>query len=134
MVKAMTHLMFQGEAERAIELYSSLFEDFRVEEIARYGEGEQVPAGRLKLARISFAGHALLVFDSPPVHKFSFTPAMSLYVDFDTRDALDAAFERLSEEGTVMMALDDYGFSERFGWIADRFGLSWQLNLASQGE
>lgn len=129
MVKVKTHLMFQGKAQEAVDLYSSVFKEFKVGSIVPYGEGEQVTAGAFKMAEVSFAGHALLIFDSPPVHDFSFTPSMSLFVDFDTVEELETAFEKLSEEGQVMMPLDDYGFSKQYGWVADRFGVSWQLNL-----
>jgi len=53
-------------------------------------------------------------------------------VDFDTQDALETAFASLSKDGTVMMPLDDYGFSKRFGWLADKFSVSWQLNLPAE--
>ena len=121
--------MFQGDAKKAIDLYSSTFKDFEVREIENYEEGEQVRVGSFKLANISFAGHELIILDSPPVHDFSFTPSMSIFVDFDTRDELETAFAELSEGGKIMMPLDNYGFSNRFGWIADRYGVSWQLNL-----
>lgn len=62
-------------------------------------------------------------------HAFDFTPSMSLFVEMDDAQALDTAFARLSEGGNVLMPLDDYGFSPRFGWLVDRFGLSWQLSL-----
>lgn len=124
-----THLMFQGDAEDAVNLYASVFEDFRVSAVERYGEGEPAAAGAFKLAHVSFSGHELMIFDPPPVHEFGFTPSMSLFVDFETREEIDAAFAGLSQDGTVMMPLDDYGFSARYGWIADRFGVSWQLNL-----
>ncbi len=123
-----THIMFQGQAEEALALYSKVFDDFRILEVERYGPGEACSEGALKLARVSFCGHSLLIFDSPPIHDFSFTPAMSLFVDFESVSALDAAFEALSEGGQVLMPLGDYGFSRRFGWITDRFGVSWQLN------
>lgn len=129
MTKVKTYLMFQGDAEKAVDLYSSAFKDFEVGDVESYGEGEQVEAGSFKLANVSFAGHELIIFDSPPVHDFSFTPSMSIFVDFDTQDELEAAFVKLSEDGEVMMPLDSYGFSRRFGWIADRYGVSWQLNL-----
>jgi len=131
MPKVKTHLMFQGAAEDAIKLYSSTFNDFQVKDIERYGEGEPGASGALKLAQVTFSGHELMIYDSPPVHDFSFTPSMSLYIDFETLDDLNAAFAALSEDGAVMMPLDDYGFSARYGWIADRFGVSWQLNLPS---
>ena len=129
MVKVKTHLMFQGDAEKAIDLYSSVFSEFKVISIDHYGEDEQVAVGSLKLAHVSFAGHELLIFDSPPVHDFSFTPSVSVFVDFDEQQKLESAFAKLSNEGKVMMPLDDYGFSRRFGWLSDRYGVSWQLNL-----
>jgi predicted 3-demethylubiquinone-9 3-methyltransferase (glyoxalase superfamily) len=130
MTNVLTHIMFQGEAEKAVELYSSVFKEFQIGEVEKYGEGEQGEPGTFKLARVSFAGHELLIFDSPPVHDFSFTPSMSLFVNFDTQDELEVAFSKLSQDGEVMMPLDNYGFSKRFAWIADRFGVSWQLNLS----
>ena len=129
MTKVKTHLMFQGDAKKAVDLYSSIFEDFEIGDVESYGEGEQVAEGSFKHANVSFAGHELIIFDSPPVHEFSFTPSMSIFVDFDTQNELEAAFAKLSEDGEVMMPLDSYGFSKRFGWIADRYGVSWQLNL-----
>ena len=129
MTKVKTHMMFQGDAKKAVDLYSSAFKDFEVGEVESYGEGEQVVEGLFKLANVSFAGHELIIFDSPPVHDFSFSPSMSIFVDFDTQDELEAAFAKLSEDGEVMMPLDNYGFGRRFGWITDRYGVSWQLNL-----
>jgi predicted 3-demethylubiquinone-9 3-methyltransferase (glyoxalase superfamily) len=121
--------MFQGEAERAIELYSSIFKEFQIGQVEKYGLGEQGERGTFKLARVSFAGHKLLIFNSPPIHEFSFTPSMSLFVNFDTQAELESVFSKLSSDGKIMMPLDHYGFSTKFAWIADRFGVSWQLNL-----
>ncbi|MEM8812925.1 MAG: VOC family protein [Pseudomonadota bacterium] len=129
MTNVKTHLMFQGNAEDAIGLYSSVFGDFAVKSVERYGDGEGMDAGAFKRAQVLFAGHVLQIFDSPPIHDFGFTPSISLFVDFDTRHEFDAAFERLSDGGTVMMPPDDFGFSARFAWVEDRFGVSWQLNL-----
>jgi predicted 3-demethylubiquinone-9 3-methyltransferase (glyoxalase superfamily) len=130
MIKVKTHIMFQGDAQNAVNLYSSIFKDFKVGNLEYYGEGEQVAAGAFKLATVFFAGHEFIIFDSPPMHDFSFTPSMSIFVDFDMQDELEAAFTELSRDGKVMMPLDDYGFSKRYGWISDRFGVSWQFNLA----
>ena len=54
---------------------------------------------------------------------------MSLWVDCDNSDEVQRLFERLSDGGFVFMPLDNYGFSTRFGWVSDRFGVTWQLNL-----
>jgi len=129
MASVKTHMMFQGDGEKAVDLYASVFKDFQVGGVERYGEGEPVPAGTLKAAQVSFAGHELILFNSPPMHDFTFTPSISLYIDLETPEELEAAFAKLAAGGAVMMPLDDYGFSKRFGWLADRFGVSWQLNL-----
>ncbi len=121
-----THLMFQGDAADALDAYAAIFPDFIVETVERPADDE--PAGVMR-ASVSFAGHRLIVIDSPPIHDFGFTPAISLFVDLDDAAVLNAAFARLSEGGEVMMPLGDYGFSRRFGWVSDRFGVSWQLNL-----
>jgi predicted 3-demethylubiquinone-9 3-methyltransferase (glyoxalase superfamily) len=127
--RAATHLMFTGEASAALELYASIFPSFRVASVERYGPGGPGPEGSVKIAEASMDGHLLIVIDSPVKHAFTFTPAMSLFVDCESVEELDAAFARLAEGGQVYMAIDNYGFSRRFGWCSDRFGVSWQLNL-----
>ena len=124
-----THLMFSGNASAAMELYGSVFPEFHIKHIERYRAGEPGPEGTVKRADAALYGHALIVIDSPVKHAFTFTPAVSLFVDFKTRDELESAFSTLSSGGQVFMPLGNYGFSTRFGWCADRFGVSWQLNL-----
>lgn len=128
-LKAATHLMFTGDASDALELYGQTFPSFRVERIEHYGEGEPGPPGTVKRADASLGDHRLVVIDSPPVHEFTFTPSVSLYVDLDGEEELEEAFAALAEGGNVLMPLGDYGFSRRFGWCSDRVGVSWQLNL-----
>ena len=124
-----THLMFQdGKAQAAINLYKSVFPSFTVVSIEKYWPDDDTP-GLIKIAKIHFDEHPLIVIDSPIPHSFGFTPSMSLSVDFDEAADLDRAFERLADGGDVMMPLADYGFSPRFGWLTDKFGVSWQLNL-----
>jgi predicted 3-demethylubiquinone-9 3-methyltransferase (glyoxalase superfamily) len=69
--------------------------------------------------------------DSPIHHEFSFTPSVSMFMDCTDVAEIEHLFAGLSEQGKVLMPLDSYGFSEQFGWVNDRFGVSWQLNLAS---
>jgi predicted 3-demethylubiquinone-9 3-methyltransferase (glyoxalase superfamily) len=125
-----THLMFQGAAGDAIALYRSIFPEFIVQRQELHDDSEM--EGKVRLAYVRFGDHDLIIFDSPPVHNFTFTPAMSLFVEFDNPDQLRKAFEILSENGKVAMPLDDYGFSPLFGWLQDRYGVSWQLNLKSK--
>ena len=129
MTSVCTHLMFQdGKAQAAIDLYNSVFPGFTVVSIEKHGPDDATP-GLIKIAKIDFDEHSLIVIDSPIPHKFGFTSSMSLFVDFDEAADLDRAFERLADGGDVMMPLADYGFSPRFGWLTDEFGVSWQLNL-----
>ena len=129
MTKVSTHIMFQGDATDAIDLYASIFKDFSILTLERYEDGGGGPAGTIKLATIEFCGLSLVVIDSPIKHSFSFTPSVSIFVDFDSANEQERAFARLSEGGKTLMALENHGFSRRFGWISDRFGVSWQLNL-----
>ena len=64
------------------------------------------------------------------MHEFSFTPSFSIWVVTESGDELERLFAALADGGTQLMPLDSYGFSARFGWCNDRFGVSWQLNLA----
>ena len=123
-----TQLMFTGQAEEAMTFYVALF-DGRVDTIERYAAGEPAREGTVKRAEFTIAGHRLACIDSPAVHAFGFTPSMSLFVDCADEAELTRAYEQLSDGGQVMMPLDNYGFSRRFGWVSDRFGVSWQLNL-----
>jgi predicted 3-demethylubiquinone-9 3-methyltransferase (glyoxalase superfamily) len=129
MKRVATHLMFTGEASAALELYSAIFPDFKIGEVERYGPGQQGPEGTVKRGDASLGGHRLIIIDSPVRHAFTFTASMSIFVDCSTAAELDAAFAALSSGGQVFMPIDNYGFSQRFGWCSDRFGVSWQLNL-----
>lgn len=123
-------LMFQGEAEEALHLYASLFPRSDVIELARYGPDGPGPEGTVHRAIVQIAGQRFMVIDAPTEHAFSFTPSWSIFVDCETAEEQADAFARLSDGGHVLMPLDDYGFSRCFGWVADRFGVSWQLDLA----
>jgi predicted 3-demethylubiquinone-9 3-methyltransferase (glyoxalase superfamily) len=80
-------------------------------------------------AAFRVGGQAVRCMDSPVKHAFSFTPASSLFVDFDSLEELTQVADALGEGGKVLMELADYGFSRQFTWLDDRFGVSWQLNL-----
>ena len=122
-------LMFEGTAERAMNFYVSLFKDARVTSIERYGPGGPGAKGSVMRAAFSLGNQEFICIDSPVKHAFTFTPSISIFIDCDTQAEIDDLFAKLSEGGQIMMALDAYPFSRRFGWVADRFGVSWQLNL-----
>lgn len=123
-------LMFQGgTAQAALDLYANVL-GARVVDIERWPEGGPATPGTIMLARFEVFGQAILVSDSPVKHPFDFTPSSSLFVECESREELERLFAALGEGGRVLMPPDDYGFSARFCWVDDRFGVSWQLNLA----
>ena len=122
-------LMFEGSAEAAMTFYVSLFPRSAIGNVARYGAGEPGAEGSIKLAEFTVAGQRIRCIDSPAKHAFTFTPSMSLFVECESETELDQAFTKLSEGGAVLMAPSNYGFSTKFAWVNDRFGVSWQLNL-----
>jgi predicted 3-demethylubiquinone-9 3-methyltransferase (glyoxalase superfamily) len=127
-------LMFQdGRAEEAINRYVEVFGVARVISIKRYGPNS-VGAKEDAIEHAVFEIHCqrIGVTESPPIHAFGFTPSISLFVDFTSEKELDRVFAALSDGGEVMMPPDNYGFSRKFAFIQDRYGVSWQLNLPSE--
>ena len=122
-------LMFQGTAEEAMNFYVAVFKGASIRKEERYGPGEPGTEGSVKVAEFEIAGQTFLCIDSPVRHDFSFTPAISSHVECESEEELKDLFYRLGSGGAVFMPLDDYGFSRLYGWLSDRFGVSWQLNL-----
>lgn len=123
-------LMFQNsDAEEAMNLYTSIIEDSQITSIIRYGAGEAGPEGTVLQATFNLKGQEFMCIDSYAKHAFDFTPSFSVFINCDTEEELDQLYKKLSENGQELMALGDYGFSKKFGWVNDRFGVSWQINL-----
>jgi len=122
-------LMFEGMAEEAIGFYISLFPGSEIVQIERYAASEPGREGSVKRANFTLCGRNYICIDSPIKHQFTFTPAFSLFVDCQDETEFDRAFTALSEGGGVLMPPANYGFSRKFGWLNDRFGVSWQINL-----
>jgi predicted 3-demethylubiquinone-9 3-methyltransferase (glyoxalase superfamily) len=132
MEKVSTFLMFQeGNAEEAMNFYTSIIEDSQITSIVRYGANEAGPEGTVIQAAFRLKGQEFMCSDSYVKHQFTFTPSFSIFLTCNTEEELDHLYEKLSEGGEELMPLNDYGFSKKFGWVNDRFGVSWQLNLPS---
>jgi predicted 3-demethylubiquinone-9 3-methyltransferase (glyoxalase superfamily) len=127
--KITTFLMFEGSAEEAMTFYASLFDNSEIISINRYGADGAGAEGSVEHATFSLAGQQLMCIDSSAKHGFTFTPAMSLFVQCGSEDEIDRLFAALVDRGAALMPLGNYGFSAKFGWVNDRFGVSWQLNL-----
>jgi predicted 3-demethylubiquinone-9 3-methyltransferase (glyoxalase superfamily) len=128
-------LMFCGEhhgqAEAAIAAYCSIFDNSRVIAIDRYGAEGPEPEGTVRHARFEICGSEVMAIDSAAPHQFTFTPAISLWVECASREELETAAEKLQDGGAFLMPPNNYGFSEWFCWVADKYGVTWQLNLAA---
>jgi len=134
MQKTNTFIMFVGEqfgkAEEAVRFYVSLFPNSAVTSIEYFKAGEPGGGeGAVKQALFTLAGQEYRALESSMNHGFGFTPAVSIFVNCDSEEEIDRLYAALSDGGTAMMPLGTYGFSKKFGWTADRYGLSWQLNL-----
>jgi predicted 3-demethylubiquinone-9 3-methyltransferase (glyoxalase superfamily) len=121
-----------GKAEEAVNWYCSIFDDSRVVTIDRYGPGEHEPEGTVRHAEFELGGYRMKAIESAMDHRFTFTPAISLWIDCSSRPELERLATALGERGNMLMPVGDYGFSELFCWVADRFGVTWQLNLPPQ--
>lgn len=122
-------LMFEGRAEEAMTFYIQLFADGRIDEIKRYPAGGAAKAGSVMVARFTIGGQSIMCSDSIVKHEFTFTPSMSIFVECADEAELADRAATLSEGGMVYMPMDNYGFSRKFAWVGDRFGVTWQLNL-----
>lgn len=125
-----TFLTFQKEdAEQAMNFYISLFDNSKIIEVKRWGKDGPSKEGIIMHATFELNGNLFMCSDSPPIHAWGFTPAVSNFISCKNENELDSLFAKLSENGKVMMPLNNYGFSQKFGFVEDRFGVSWQLNL-----
>jgi predicted 3-demethylubiquinone-9 3-methyltransferase (glyoxalase superfamily) len=133
MQKITPHLWFDKEAKAAAEFYASIFPDSRVTNITTLQHN--TPSGDTDVVSFELWGQKFMAISAGPLFKFN--PSVSFFVNFDpsreenARKKLDAMWEKLSEGGTALMPLDKYPFSERYGWIADKYGVSWQLILTN---
>ena len=133
MKKVAPHLWFEKEAEDAARFYVSAFPGSRITSRSTL-RGVPTPTGDCDVLSFELAGQPFMAINAGPLFKFN--PSVSFFVNFDpsrekdARKGLDTLWETLSRGGQALMPLDKYPFSERYGWIQDRFGLSWQLILS----
>jgi len=134
MQKVKTFLMFVGEgcgkAEEALKFYTSLIPNSEIKSIERWADGEPMGvAGQVRVALFTLAGTEYLASENAADHQFSFTPAVSIFIECESEDEVRRIHGELSKGGKEYMPLSNYGFSKLFGWVEDRYGISWQLNL-----
>lgn len=132
MQKITPHLWFDNEAREAVTFYTSIFPNSKISHINTIHE-VPTPTGDCDIISYELCGQPFMAINAGPLFKFN--PSISFFVNFDPsidKDAVknfDALWEKLSHDGTVLMPLDEYPFSKHYGWIQDKYGLSWQLIL-----
>jgi predicted 3-demethylubiquinone-9 3-methyltransferase (glyoxalase superfamily) len=125
--KIVPFLWFDHQAEEAANFYTSIFKDSKLLTISRYGEAAVDQKDKAMTVTFQLEGQTFMALNGGP--HFKFTPAISFFVNCDSTEEVDAYWTKLSEGGIVLMELGAYPFSEKFGWVQDRFGVSWQVNL-----
>jgi predicted 3-demethylubiquinone-9 3-methyltransferase (glyoxalase superfamily) len=130
MRSATPFLMFTGRAEEAMTFYARALPDCEVVSLERFGPGMPGKEGTVMQAVFRIGAQRVMCTDSPPVHAFGFTPSTSFFIECSDEAELDRLFAAFLEGGSTLMPPGAYGFSQKFGWLSDRFGVSWQFNLA----
>jgi len=133
--KIVPHLWYDKDAKEAAEFYTSIFPDSKITNVTTLHD---TPSGDSETVTFEVWGQKFMAISAGPYFKFN--PSISFTVNFDpsrdpdAREKLDEIWNQLSVGGIALMPLDQYPFSERFGWIQDKYGLSWQLLLNNPGD
>lgn len=115
-------MWFDGKAEEAMNFYVSIFKNSKVGRVTRYGEAGPGPKGSVMSATFELDGQQFFALNGGPM--YSFTPAISFFINCETQDEVDELWEKLSEGGE----------KSRCGWLKDRYGLSWQIIPTALGQ
>ncbi len=127
-------LWFDTEAMDAANFYTSVFKNARVKTSTRYSseaaKGSGMPKDSIMTVNFDIEGQEFTAINAGPVYKI--TPAISFMVNCRTAEKVNDLWKGLSDGGKVLMELNKYPFSERYGWVQDKFGISWQLILSEE--
>ena len=118
--KITPYLWFDTQAEEAAQFYTSVFPDSKIEKIQHQGD-------KVLTVQFFLSGQTFTALNGGPM--FTFNPSVSFYVVCESEAEIDQVWEKLSKDGMVMMPLDKYPWSEKYGWAQDKYGISWQLTL-----
>ncbi len=122
MKKITPFLWFDGNAEEAMNFYVSVFRNSTIGSVSRYGDAGPGPKGTVMTATFQLDGQDFMALNGGP--HFTFTPAISLFVNCETQQEVDELWEKLSSGGE----------KGQCGWLKDRYGLSWQIIPSAMGK
>ncbi|MDQ5863292.1 MAG: VOC family protein [Thermoproteota archaeon] len=122
MEKITPHLWFDNNAGEAARFYTSVFKNSKIKNMTTL---HNTPSGTVEIFTVQLLGQEFTLISAGPY--FKFTPAVSFFVGCNTKEEVDALWKNLFEGGSALMELGQYPFSEKYGWVQDRYGLSWQV-------
>lgn len=124
-------LWFDNQAEDAANFYISLFAESTVDSVTRYGkegfEIHQQPEGTAMAVDFTLSGQKFVAINGGPLFKFN--PSISYFVACETTEEADKLWNKLADGGNVLMPYQKYEWSEKYGWVSDKYGLSWQIGV-----
>lgn len=129
MQKIVPHLWYDTEAKEAAKFYASLFEKSKITDLKVIRD---TPSGDAQIVNFELAGQPFMAISAGPYFKFN--PSISLMVACATAEEVDRNWQAMSDGGAELIPLGEYEFSKRYGWIRDRYGLSWQFSLTTDSE
>ena len=122
MEKITPHLWFDNNAEEAANFYTSIFKNSKLKNVTTL---HNTPSGTVEIFTVEVLGQEFTLISAGPLFKFN--PSVSFLVACSTKEEVDGLWKKLSEGGTALMDLGEYPFSEKYGWMQDKYGLSWQI-------
>src|SRR5919109_4525176 len=121
--KITPHLWFDNNAKEASQFYTSIFKDSKIKNVTTL---HNTPSGTVEIFTVELLGQEFTLINAGPLFKFN--PSISFLVACSTKEEVDELWKKLSEGGgTTLMELAEYPFSEKYGWVQDKYGLSWQV-------
>lgn len=128
MPKISPFLWYEKDAAQTANFYTSIFPGSKITDTTVLHD---TPSGTVEVIAFKILDQDFTLMSAGPL--FKFTPAISFLVACASTEEVDAFWQKLSQSGSVVMPLDKYPFSERYGWLQDRYGLSWQVMAMSDG-
>ena len=129
-------LWFDSQAEDAAKLYTSTFPNSKTGRITRYGkEGFDIHGqreGTVMTVELMLDGQKFTLLNGGP--HFKINPSISFFVTYEDATTIDRIWASLSEGGSILMPLEKYPWSPKYGWVQDRYGVSWQIRVGNPNE
>jgi predicted 3-demethylubiquinone-9 3-methyltransferase (glyoxalase superfamily) len=122
MEKITPHLWYDNNAGEAARFYTSVFKNSKIKNMTML---HNTPSGTVEIFTVQLLGQEFTLISAGPLFKFN--PSVSFLVTCSTKEEIDELWRKLSEGGTALMELGEYPFSEKYGWMQDKYGLSWQV-------